>query len=505
MIQPLLRGAALALMVLMHAGTLAQEDPLQRAEAALQAGDYDTAVRIYGDRAAAEPGNLIARFGLGRALLLRGDAAAAVPHLEYARDASGGAGIVQYFLGQAYFELERYGVAETALDVAAAEQPDLAPLAFLRAELCYRLGRGTGTERRLRNAIRIAPDWDAPHLRLGAFALDEQRYEDAVEPLGRALRLQPANVDAALLLAVAHSRMERPELALEVLEGVAAAAGDSVPAQLALAERYEALARGDDLKALAAKILTLAPGHPVAEFRLARQLSLEGSSQAALDHARIALWEFTARPQTRPGVRAGDLWRVGSGLVPDVLRLVADLQDRSGNRDGALATARRLVAEYPLSPDGYFVLGNLLLRERDAAGREHLQRFKQLTDARLHGDLGTTYLQGGQYERAVTELGSAYAIVPEDPDTLIGLARARRETGDPAAALELLEAARSRGGDPTAWYTEAVLALAALNRDADAMAAWEESRALDLELGFAVHTFVYRDVQACGETVAPSL
>ncbi len=497
-----LRCSALALAAGLHCGALAQEDPLQRAEAALQAGDYDTAASLYGERVTTEPENLVARFGLGRALFLRGDAAEALPHLEFARDASGGAGIVQYFLGQTYFDLERFGAADTALGVAATEQPDLAPLAFLRAEICYRLGRGPATARRLRNVIRADPDWGAPHLRLGAFALDEQRYDDAVAPLERALQLQPTNVDAALLLAVAHSRMERPELALQVLEA-AASSGDSVPAKLALAERYEALARADDLKALAGQVLTLAPGHPVAEFRIGRQLSLEGETEAALEHARTALRGLTAGPQTRSGIRPGDVWRVGSSLVPEALRLIADLQERTGDRAGALATARRLVAEYPLSPDGHFALGTLLLRERDDSGREHLRRFKQLTDARVHGDLGSAYLQLAQYERAVTEFRSAYELEPNDPATLVGLARGLRETGEPQAALGLLEAARSRGGDPTAWYTEAVLTLAALDRDAEAMTAWEESRVLGLELTFAVHAFVYRDVQACDEPAAP--
>jgi len=393
-------GVMVALAVLGAAPGAAAQEPMERAAAALQAGDHATAIRLYREVLVAQPDNAPARFGLGQALYTVGEVSEAVRHLEAARDASGGAPIVQYVLGQAYYELERYGAADAALGVAATARPDAVPLAFLRAELCYRLGRPEATERRLDAVVALAPDWDVPPLRRGTLRLDLSDYDGAVAPLARAHRLAPANVDAGLLLAVAYSRTELPERSLEVLERLVEAAPDSIPALLALAERYATLSRSDDVRRVANSILELAPGHPVAEYRLANQAHITGDLEAAQRHADRAARGFRTVAAQGP---AGE-------LLPEVMRLLADVHARLGDTARALTGARGLVAEFPRYANGHFLLGNLLLRSGDTTGRDHLRRFKSLTDARTHFDLATQLLNTKHYEEAAAELETALAL-----------------------------------------------------------------------------------------------
>ncbi len=496
------RGAEILTATFMLASLMAfspAQEPTteQRADEALQTGDHVTAIALYREVIAAEPQNLGAKFGLGQALYFAGRIEEGIPLLETVRDASGGAGIVLYVLGQAYLELDRFADAEVALAGAAAGRPDVVPLAFLRAELCYRMGRGAATARRLDEVMELAPQWDVPYLRLGALRLDERRYSDAATALERALALQPANADAALLLAVAYSRIELPEKGLAVLEGATKAAPESTTLLLALAERYDRLGRVDQLEAMAERILEFVPGHPIAELMLAQRASLTGHLETALAHAQRAAANFGDAQRDIAGVRPADRWVLANKLLPLSWRLVADLQRRLGRVQAARAGAEALVAEFPLYPEGHFLLGNMLLRERDTAGRGHLQEFKRLTDARVHTDLATNSLLTKNSEQAVGEFGAARDLAPEDPLILIGLAEASRRAGDAGAAIALLEEARTMGADPTSWYANYVLALGALDRREEALAAWTEAVQLGLELDYEVLAYVHSEVDAC--------
>jgi tetratricopeptide (TPR) repeat protein len=471
----------------------------QQAAAALQAGDHATAIRLFGELVEANAADLQSRFGLGQALYFDGQLDAAIGHLEAVRDAAGQAGVVQYILGQAYLEVEDYAAASTALDVAAAERPELVPLAFLRAELCYRIGRGHAAETRLRRVIALQPEWDVPYLRLGALLLDEGRAAEAIGALEAAIQLRPDNIDAALLLAGAYTNQERPEDSVATLEATRAVAPDSLPLLLALSFTYDKLSRAEPLEATANRILELAPGHPGAELRLARQAELRGELEAALGHARRAHAAYARTPRVMAGVRPGELWDVRSAEAPEAARLLADLQQRLGAPAEARRVAEGLIAEFPRYAGGYFLLGNLMLRGGEPdQGREHLARFKQLSDGRVQTDLGTNFLES---DESLGEAEAAFAraaeVDPRDPVALVGMAAARRRLGKTNEALELLERTRTMGVEPVLWYTNYILALGDAGRIDAAMAAWAEAAQLELQLPYEVLVFVHATVDAC--------
>jgi tetratricopeptide (TPR) repeat protein len=480
-------------------GSSPDQAKAQQAREALQAGDHATAIRLYGELVETNADDLSFRFGLGQALYFAGQVDSAIEHLERVRDASGGPGAVQYVLGQAYLEKERFDAASAALDAAAAERPDIVPLAFLRAELCYRIGRSEVAERRLRQVIAMQPDWDVPHLRLGALLLDEGRAAEAVGPLEQALQLQPANVDAALLLAGAYTNQERPEASVAMLESTHEALPDSLPILLALSFTYDKLSRAELLDAMANRILELAPGHPGAELRLAQQAELRGELEVALGHIRRADAGYGRAPRLMAGTSAGAEWDVRSGEAPEALRLMADLRQQLGADTEARRIAERLVAEYPRYPNGYFLLGNMMLRGGEAeAGREYLARFKQLTDGRVQTGLGANFLESDEsLVQATAAFERAIAIDAKDARALIGLAETQRRSERPNEALEALERARTMGAEPVSWYTNYILALGAAGRTDAAMSAWAEATQLDLQLPYDVTVFAYGAVDAC--------
>jgi tetratricopeptide (TPR) repeat protein len=172
---------------------------------------------------------------------------------------------------------------------------------------------------------------------------------------------------------------------------------------------------------------------------------------------------------------------------------------RLGQTAAARAGAEALVADFPLYPDGHYLLGNMLLRATDPAGRDHLEQFKRLADAKLHIDLATNSLLSDTIEPARTEFAAALEFVPEHPVALVGLAEASRRAGDAAAAVELLEQARTVGADPTAWYANYILALGALDRRDEAQVAWAEAARLGLQPEYEVLEYMYADVSACRE------
>jgi tetratricopeptide (TPR) repeat protein len=174
------------------------------------------------------------------------------------------------------------------------------------------------------------------------------------------------------------------------------------------------------------------------------------------------------------------------------------LLQKAGRDDEAEAVARELVVEAPWYPEAHFALGTLLLRNRDEAGRQEMEVFKQLSDAREHRDLGNYYVeQVADFERAAAEYETALAAWQSDNFSRIRLARMRRLLGDPAAALELLGAADPRGVEVKDWYQEMILALHAVGRKEQATEYWLEARAAGLVYGPEVWRAMREDIPGC--------
>lgn len=485
-----LRGLVLVLAALALAGAAQQADParvssaLERGRRALQAGLADEAIAAYRELLRLQPDHAEGAFGLGQALVLAGRFDEAIPPLERVRDASGGAAAVQFILGQAYLEARRLSEAAQALAAAAADRPDYPPVLLQLGKLCYSLGRLEPAAERLRAAAAAAPEWDAPQFLLGLVAIDERDWPEADRRLREAARLQPENPETWLVMATALGRQDKPLEALEAVQRAVEAAPDFLPARLALVERLDRVDRVQEQLEHTEAILRVDPDNAVALLGRARRAVLDGAFDAALADLDKLL-------ATAAGARGE--------LGAEARRLRAEVLDKMGRQPEAIQAAHDLVRDAPWFANGQFLLGNLLLRSGAPTGREHLTRFKELSDARLRWKMGDYLAETADLEGAEREYEAALAKAGDDGNALLGLARVRRLQGRAEEAVDLLRRARGGGTPVDEWFRQWILALHATGRRPEALGAWRQALDSGLELTPDVWAVVYDDPLGCDE------
>ncbi len=440
------------------------------------------------------PRDLRIRYHLGRALLMAGRAEEAVAQLEVALDISPEPGPIHFLLGQVYLETGDFAAAKTALDTAAASRPDFLQIDFYRAELCYRVGQVSIAREKFEALIEIVPDWEAALVRAGTLALEQGDAAAAIRSLQAALEIAPENPLVWLRLGTAlvdddqaHEALAAYRKAVELAPSFPTAL-NAVAIQLINLDEHE-----QAMEALEA-VLANDPEDGVMRYHRANLLSREGQHAAALEEIDEALADLRA-PSDASAETVVDVFSLAKAI-----HLRADLLMKLDRREEAVEVLRDLVVSEPDYPEALYLLGNALARGGDrAAGIEFLKRFKTLSDAREHRQLGDQFRRLEKDPvRARSEFEDALEIIPDDPGSLLGLGAVQRETGEIQQALETLAKARAAGaaGD-IEWHREWVLALHLAGRGEEARQAWEDARAEGLTLGPEVWAVMYDGAALC--------
>ncbi len=295
----------------------------------------------------------------------------------------------------------------------------------------------SGAESAYRSAITANPDSPLAYLALGYFLFNEQRFEEAREPLESILHRFPDDPQVLMPLADIEMIVGNHEAALELADAALANIDATAPA-----------------------------------------------ARTALD------------PVSEAGPVGRDV--SPSMLRRNALEVKARVLIGMNRPTEAAATARSLLEADPSNLDGLFVLGTALLRSGDGSGRALLEAFQRLSDAREHRELGMDLLRlAGDLDGAAAELERAIAIDAEDAEALTGLGTVERVRGELDAAIEMLARARRAGADGPEWYREWVLALYTAGRAEEADQAWNESRARGMSLGPAVWAALGNQEGAC--------
>jgi tetratricopeptide (TPR) repeat protein len=494
------RGAVLALVLLalfvapaVTSGGQQFDERLQRGLQLLESGQSAAAVVELEAAVALQPDSVEARYHLGRALMTAGRPREAVPHLEAALQGAADPGPIHFLLAQVLLQLEELEAAADALSAAAASRPGYAPIDYYGAELCYLLGKVDAAREGFAAVARAAPGWNLPLVRWGMLALEQGDPTLAIEKFRAALALNERNPTLWVRLASALVTAAQTDEAVRAYRKAVETGPGFMLARLALVGQLNAQRDYEGMREALDGVLALEPDHPLAHYQLASLLSVQGENEEALAAVDVAVAGFEAQA-VMTGVDEAE--RHTYRALSRGLR--AQLLMELGRNEEAEAQARQVIASDPWYPDAYFVLGTLLVRRRDPEGRELLARFKELSDAREHREQADARLRADDLERAAAEYELALQADAEDSASLIGLATVRRRTGDPAAALALLDRTEPSGADAIAWYRERILALAAERRVDEAMAAWEQSRNLGLSLGPEVWRVTRRDISGCG-------
>lgn len=311
----------------------------------------------------------------------------------------------------------------------------------------------------LSKARESDPKEVANHYYLG-FALSMlNRDAEAIASYRKALGLQPDLYEAKLNLGVLLLKTKQNDEALKVLESAVSAK----PAEFRpnYYTGVAALASGDLAKAeaLLRKASQLDPKSADAEAALGRLLARQDNLDEAAQHFR----------------RAYELDSQSQGPMLEL----AELYERKGRKDDAIAIYKQFV-EVPAVKER---LGALLLET--GKGSDAIPELEEAvktspTSANLYA-LGVAYLQAKDTAKAAKTFEQAVAKEPQNVELRMAYGRSLRDLRSfPAAAKEFFEVTKLQAANTEAW-SELAGMLILMQRDQEALVALDKLRALGAE------------------------
>jgi len=307
-------------------------------------------------------------------------------------------------------------------------------------------------------------------LQIGVAEYQKGRYADAEKAFRKALALNPAFVEASLILARVLSATGRSAEAEDELNKAVKIRPELGDTWLELGEILSR--RGARAQALEAfeKAVALSPSSGPAW----RQLAYARRDKQDLAGAIAALEKVT---QLEPKV-AGDWavlgearyklrrWDEGLAALKEAEKLdprnevalqgLASFYGTRGDFAQSLAYTERALVVNPASSHSWSNKGYTLLKlQRYGPASEALQTAVRLQpdNANAWINLWETYLRQGQLGKAITTLERACNLAPQAVDARIYVAQAYLGSGQPAKAKEHLDAIVAQQPElPMAWY-----------------------------------------------------
>jgi tetratricopeptide (TPR) repeat protein len=341
-----------------------------------------------------------------------------------------------------------------------AEKSDVA---FVHFQLAYaltcahRLGEARPEYER---AIALDPKLYEAWLNLGTLLLSSDPTK-AVEPLQKALDLQPAQTRPRYLLAVAFDRSGNETAAAEEFQKLLRLDPNDLPSVLYMGN-YEL--RHHNPAAAESRFrhaLEIKPGDQAAQKGLLISLSAQDKPES-IDAYRQYVADHPNEPEAKS-------------------HLIHMLMDQ-GKYDEALVETEKLTANQPPSAEFFRLRADILIAQKNTdAAIITLNQAAVLTpnDAQLHGGLGRLYLGKRQFPEAEKELKTALQLDRSNLAYLKDLSSTYYLSGNCAATLASLDAIDLREAPgPGPWFIRA-LCYDKLNQVQPALAAYRKFLELD--------------------------
>jgi tetratricopeptide (TPR) repeat protein len=414
------------------------------AEAAGRWGDEKRALAAWTRLARIDPGSEVAIVGLGEAQFQAGKRDDARRTWAKLRGRPGSAADGHRRLGQLLYDHDLVDDALAEARKAEAAAPSTAGPHRLLAQIAERERRLDDAVSEWRRILTLARDprgEDAglrreARMRLLALLARQGRgkLEAEVHRLAEAARQHPDDVDAAVFLAEAQQRMGDAMGAIATLRAIAARGSGApdgrwkeaaVDAELALARLLRQTGQLDEAATRLGELARLSPDRARdAELQIAELALGRYDLAGALSHAAAA----------EKGADAGQLARI------------AELRERAGDDQGAVATYRAAIARGG-PPKAALALARLLERQEDAAGAASVLE-DLLRAARDDAAISDAVRLALGVEESLGRLPAlALALIPDTTDDRETAARRRALVEVLDRALPAL--ARDPAGDAT--------------------------------------------------------
>jgi len=170
-----------------HELNLSSQAHLQRGAELEKAGLLDEAIREHAAALATDPGNVEAHVNLISLYIRAGDPGKAKKHFEAATRLNPGRSDAWYNYGVLLYMQKHFDESEKAYLRALQIDPDYAEAHNNLGAIYEQLGRLADAENEFRAAIRDRPDYPLARFHLGRILVNEQKYDEAIQQLQRAL------------------------------------------------------------------------------------------------------------------------------------------------------------------------------------------------------------------------------------------------------------------------------------------------------------------------------
>ncbi len=468
----LLRGGQQpdALAVLAPVIKLPEVDPQLLAlagESYMQVRDFNKASDFFQQASVRAPAEASVRTALGLSELGKGDQAAGLRELAAAAKldakslAAGGA------LVRSQIELKQYDAALAAAQQLARAQPQAAEPALLGGVAQWGRGDLVAARAAFELALRLQPSYYLALANLANLDVKEGKPAAAKARLLAYLAQHKDSGDAMAALSGLANTAGRTAEATDWLEQARAAHPDAVAPAVLLGAQY---LRSEQK----AKALTLARALQAANPAQPEVLDLLGQAQLANDAVVDAVETYHKLTKADPKspvaqfrlasayLRANNEAAAGASLKralalePDFVEAdlaLAELAQRRGRFDEALALAKRIQRKRPAQPVGYMLEGDFLIQQRKAAPALAAYEKAQALSAEvaLKVKLADAMIQAGQAKAAEQRVLGWIAAGQDGGVLRVYLAENYLREARYPAAIEQLEAVlKQTPGNPGA-------------------------------------------------------
>ena len=457
--------AALAVLAVLASVAAAQsklDQAIQKAYDQLQKGKPDDAVKTL-SKAAAEAGPE-GQVALGRLQERVGNLDAAEAAYTQARQAAGASADI--LAAVAEFTL-RTGTAKEALDIAkkAVAAGATADALAAQARALVRSEDGPGGLVAADKAVAAGPSSAIAQLARGEALIALGRTPEAETALRKAVELDPKS-------ALAFSRLARAQLANAKPAEAVASAKKATEVDDKFGEGFAILGAAlvaenpkswSDAIAQAQQGAFLDPKNPIVRAAVGKIFEANGQLEQAAGAYRQAL-------QSDPG------------FAPARLALIQAELNR-GNRDAALAEAKKAAADMPTSPDIQLLIGEMSVRKGDfAEALGFLEKAMKGLPGNADGWalLGRSYHAVRRYDEAADAYGKAVQLAPQNLNYRTTYGLILGQAGDLDRGLaELLKVTGTPGYKDAVGWVNLGWIYRNMNKPQESIAAYQKALALD--------------------------